>query len=153
MKIPNEKLQDMYAKVGIKKEDLHNALRKMGKKHLKGKLFKDKWTPNNPTKNYCYVVAEFVYFYLSPENSVPYKLKGIPGDDGIHRFIKFPDGEIIDLAVEQFDNYEVINYELAQKSYFLQTGCTGPSKRTRLLAELMGYGDITKDKKLKKEWS
>ena len=70
----------MFRLAGIEKEKLHEALIKMGKKHLKTKAMKDNWSEDNPTKNYCYVIAEFVYYYLSPKGSKPFKLPGIPGD-------------------------------------------------------------------------
>ena len=77
MKISEERLQTMYELAGLNKQTLHDALRIMGKKHLKTKLMKEGWTHDNPTKNYCYVIAEFVYYYLSPRGSKPYKLLGI----------------------------------------------------------------------------
>ena len=136
MRISEDRLQLMFKFAGIKKSILHNALLQMGRKHLKSKLFKDNWSEDNPTKNYCYVIAEFVYYYLAPKGSKPYKLANIPGDDGLHRFVKWPDGTIVDLAVDQFPNYEDVNYENAKVCYFMQTGVKGPSKRTRLLADL-----------------
>ena len=98
MRIEEEKLQSMFSLAGIEKEKLHEALIKMGKKHLKTKAMKDNWSEDNPTKNYCYVIAEFVYYYLSPKGSKPFKLPGIPGDDGLHRFIMWPDNKIVDLV-------------------------------------------------------
>ena len=64
MRISEDKLQSMFRLAGIEKEKLHEALIKMGKKHLKTKAMKDNWSEDNPTKNYCYVIAEFVYYYL-----------------------------------------------------------------------------------------
>ena len=63
MRISEDRLQLMFKFAGIKKSILHNALLQMGRKHLKSKLFKDNWSEDNPTKNYCYVIAEFVYYY------------------------------------------------------------------------------------------
>ena len=92
---------------------------------------------------YCYVIAEFVWFYIAPDGSKPYSLK-VPKDPGLHRFIKWPDGTIVDLAIRQFDNYEDVDYTQAQVRYFLQTGCTGPSKRAKILAELMEYNETVR---------
>ena len=139
MRIKEKELQKMFDKAGVTKAQLHEALKTMGKKHLKTKLMKDAWTMDNPTKNYCYVVSEFVYYYLSPPGSKPYKLAGIPGDDGLHRFIKWPDDTIVDLSVDQFDNYEDVDYSQAKVCYFMTNQYNkGPSKRARILAELMG---------------
>ena len=136
MKIGNEKLESMFKVAGIEKKVLHDALLKMGTKQLKTKQMRDAWSEDNPTKNYCYVVSEMVFYYLAPPGSKPYKLPNIPGDDGLHRFLKWPDGTIVDLTVDQFPNYEDVNYENGKVCYFMQTGVKGPSKRARLLAEL-----------------
>lgn len=129
----------MFAQAGVNRERLLDALRQMGKKHLKKKSFKDIWSEKNPTRNYCYVVSEFVYYYLAPNGTVPYALV-VPGDEGLHRFLKYPedyDPHIIDLTCDQFSDYSLIDYSKAKVCYFLQTACTGPSKRARILAELM----------------
>lgn len=140
MRISEDKLQSMFRLAGIEKEKLHEALIKMGKKHLKTKAMKDNWSGDNPTKNYCYVIAEFVYYYLSPKGSKPFKLPGIPGDDGLHRFIMWPDNQIVDLAIDQFPNYEEVDYSNAKICYFMTTkNNKGPSKRTRILAEHLGF--------------
>jgi len=136
MKIGNEKLESMFKVAGIEKKVLHDALLKMGTKQLKTKQMRDAWSEDNPSKNYCYVVSEMVFYYLAPKGSKPYKLPNIPGDDGLHRFLKWPDGTIVDLTVDQFPNYEDVNYENGKVCYFMQTGVKGPSKRARLLAEL-----------------
>ena len=136
MRISEDKLQSMFKVAGIEKSVLHKALLQMGTKQLKTKQMRDAWSEDNPTKNYCYVVSEMVFYYLAPPGSKPYKLAGIPGDDGLHRFLKWPDGTIIDLTVDQFSNYEDVNYENGKVCYFMQTGVKGPSRRARLLAEL-----------------
>ena len=139
MKIADERLDQMYTLAGVTKEKLHESLRYMGPKQLKTKAMRDAWSESNPTKNYCYVVAEFVYYYLSPRGSKPYKLSGIPGDNGLHRFIMWPDYSVVDLAVDQFSNFEDVDYTKAKKCYFMYNsyGRVGPSKRTRQLGELM----------------
>lgn len=139
-KIRKDVLQKQFDLAEIDKEELYSALRFMGTKHLKTKKFKEQWSEENPTKNYCYVVAEFLWFYVAPTGSKPYSLR-VPGDDGLHRFVKWPCGTVIDLSVEQFSNYEDVDYTQARVRYPLQTGCTGPSKRARLLASLMGYNE------------
>ena len=145
MRISEKKLQSMFEVAGIEKSVLHDALLQMGRKYLKTKQMKDAWSEDNPTKNYCYVIAEFVYYYLAPKGTIPYKLPNIPGDDGLHRFLKWPDGTIVDLAVDQFPNYEDVNYEEGKVCYFMQTAVKGPSKRARLLAELCNV-KLTKEK-------
>jgi hypothetical protein len=80
-----------------------------------------------------------VFYFLAPPGSKPYKLADIPGDDGLHRFIRWPDGTIVDLTVDQFPNYEDVDYEKGKVCYFMTNQYNkGPSKRARLLAELCG---------------
>lgn len=58
----------------------------------------------------------------------------VPGDDTLHRFVKWQDGSIIDLTCDQFDDYSLLDYTQAKPRMFLQTGGRGPSKRARELA-------------------
>jgi hypothetical protein len=135
MRITDKELQKMFDKAGVSKERLHSALIKMGRRGLRYKHLKAKWSEEYPTTNYCYVIAEFVYCYFAPEGTIPYKLKGIPGDDGLHRFLRWPGGTVVDLAVDQFPNYEDVNYELGKKCPFMYPS---PSSRARQLAEIYG---------------
>lgn len=114
----------------IDKQKLYDALRKMGRKHLKPQ-FKDKWTPERPTTGYCYVVAEVVYHYLAPKGSHPYVMK--TGENTTHWFIKDPEGRVIDLTADQFD--EPIDYSKGKPRNFLTKEI---SKRGKILANLLG---------------
>lgn len=138
-KIHKNELSTMFEIVGVSQKKLYDALLQMNTKHLKTKRFKDEWSQDNPTRNYCYVVSEFVWFYLAPKGTTPYGLT-VEGDAGLHRYLKYPDGSIIDLTAEQFDDYyNRINYSKGKVRHFLQSACTGPSMRAKVLAELMGY--------------
>ncbi len=140
-RVPKEFLDSMFKFSGVSKQDLYFSLRKMGKEHLKTKSMRDIWTPENPTQNYCYVVAEFVYWFVAPYDSTPFALR-VPSYDTWHRFVKWPDGTIVDLSCEQFYDWSEIDYTKAKVMFFLQTGCRGPSRRARILAELMKYDEI-----------
>ncbi len=140
MKIDPIKLDSMFKIAGISKEKLHDSLRTMGTKQLK-KEMRHEWSPDNPTRCFCYVVSEFLYWYISPYSSDPFSLS-IEGDPWIHRFLRWPDKTVVDLTADQFDNYELVDYNLGTRRMFLQTGGKGPSKRARILAELMGYDTI-----------
>ena len=100
---------------------------------------KDAWTMDNPTK---IIVMLFLSLYIIIYHHQVlnlYKLAGIPGDDGLHRFIKCTDDTIVDLSVDQFDNYEDVDYSQVKVCYFMTNQYNkGPSKRARILAELMG---------------
>jgi hypothetical protein len=109
---------------------LHDALRQMGKKHVRPPYNKE-WTPERPTTGYCYVVAEVVYHYLAPKGSRPYMIR--MENDETHWFVKVPSGSIIDLTADQFD--EPPNYDNGKPRNF-QTQQI--SARGRLLAKTLG---------------
>ena len=137
-RINPSKLQQMFEHAGLDKAKLHDALRTMGPKALKSKEMRENWTPEIPTWCTCYFTSEFVYYYVAPAGTIPYSLK-VPGDPGTHRFLRWSDGTIIDLTCDQFPCYNLVDYSKAKVTYFMQTGCKGPSKRARELARLMGY--------------
>lgn len=118
----------------ISQKKLNAALRDMGTKFLRSDL-RDDWSADNPTRNYCYVIAEVVYWYLAPNGSTVWELK-LPGELAPHRFVKDPNGNILDMAAEQFDF--ALPYSQAREKFFMQTGGTGPSKRAKILAEKLG---------------
>ncbi len=133
MKISPEESNKMFEKAGIKKDVLYHALRRLGRRNLKPKLRKD-WSDKNPTKNYCYVVTEFLIEHIAPAGSKPFCLK-IPGYDANHWFAKWPDDEIVDLTAEQFDDYENIDYSKGKRQCMQKTKGL-PSKRTQILKEI-----------------
>ena len=109
---------------------LHDALRKMGKKHLRPQ-YKDQWNPERPTTGYCYVVAEVVYHYLAPEGCRPHVMK--TGENETHWFLKCPDGKVIDPTDDQFD--KPVDYSQGKPQNFLTKEI---SKRGEILADLLG---------------
>lgn len=133
----------MFQAAGITKDALYAALRTMGPKALKP-AFRSGWSEENPTFCSCYFVSEFAYFYLAPKGTKPYSVK-VPGDPGTHRFLMWPNGQIIDLTAEQFPDYELVKsvYPNAKVTMFMQTGCKGPSERAKDLADLLGYNVAT----------
>ena len=113
----------------IDKNRLHDALRKMGKRHVKP-LYRDDWTPERPTTGYCYVVAEVVYHYLAPKGSRPYVMK--TGDQETHWFIRDPQGKVIDLTADQFD--KPLDYSQGKPANFLTKQI---SQRGQILASFL----------------
>lgn len=127
----------MFRKVGIDKSKFYNSLLSMGVDGLKTKQMKEEWSIDNPTRNYCYVVSEFIYKYLAPDGTKHYSIK-IEGEEVTHHFLKWKDGTIIDLTAEQFEDYNKIDYSKSYPSGFIGKGV---SKRTKEFARLMGYGN------------
>lgn len=139
MKIPIDQLDTMFAIAGLDRHALHDALRQMGPAFLHKPAYRTEWSPENPTRNFCYVVSEFVYYYIAPLGSKAYGLV-IPGDAGLHRFVKWPDQTIVDLTCDQFSDYSVVDYSQAVVRPFLPvSGKAQPSRRARHLAQVLGY--------------
>jgi len=110
-------------------QDLINrALRKMGTKYLK-KDYKDKWSENNPTRGYCYVVSEVLYHYYYID-TMPYILK--VGNEN-HWFLKDEDGKVMDYTADQY--IFKLDYTKAKRAYFLTKEI---SNRGKVLANLLG---------------
>lgn len=118
----------------ITREKLHNALIRMGPKHLKP-LYRGDWLKDNPTNGYCYVVSEVIYHYLAPEGSNPKVVKLSP--EKTHWWIEAKDGTILDGTSEQFKNGK-IPYHQGRNNSFLTNK---PSKRARILAKELGLID------------
>jgi hypothetical protein len=138
-RIDTENLDKMFRIANLNRKDLHDALIEMGPKFLHNKKMREEYDVNNPTRNFCYVVSEFVLHYIAPKGSKPYGLK-IDGDESLHRFIKWPDGTIVDLTCDQFSDYSKVVYENAKVCPFLPVnGKSQPSKRAKHLAKLLGY--------------
>lgn len=139
MRVNQDVLNEMFATADLSKEDLYNALRKMGVKAVKPAM-RGGWSDSLPVWCTCYFVSEFAYFYLAPKGTKPYSVK-VPGDPGTHRFLLWPDGKIVDLTCEQFSDYELVKsvYPNAKVTMFMQTGCKGPSSRAKELADILGY--------------
>jgi len=156
LNIPNNKLLEMYARLGhdyypdATKERLHRILTFWGPSRLKGKRMKEMWKPERPTINYCYVVTEYAYWSFhnygfpakcwdrNPRFSVhTTKIPSLPGIT--HWFLReISTGGVIDLTADQFENWEEIDYDNSRKTFFLQTGCKGPSFRALDLMYDMG---------------
>jgi len=116
----------------IDRARLHDALRVMGAKHLKAN-YSGRWTPEQPTTGYCYVVAEVIYHYLAPDGYRPHVMK--TGGDDTHWFLRGPDGEVIDLTDDQFD--ERLDYSEGKPQNFMTREV---SQRGRILADLLNLG-------------
>jgi hypothetical protein len=134
MEVDPKVLDKMFRFAGLNKAKLHEALIHMGPKML-NKPWDKKWSKERPTTGYCYVVSEFVFHYLAPPGCKVMRLY-VPETDIKHWFIQWPDETIVDLTMDQFDN--VPDYSKAKGAGFLTKE---PSKRAKVLAELLGYSD------------
>jgi hypothetical protein len=130
---------------------LHAALCLMGRRWLHNPDMD--WSENNPTRNYCYVITEWVHRYHAPEGSTTWRVD-MRHESYTHRFNAFPNGQLrtlVDLAAEQFPPGIVIPYSLARPFTLLQMGGRQPSRRAQLLQHLyLGESpesfEYTKDK-------
>lgn len=144
-RIDEKRLDKMFEIAGIKRDDLHDALRKMGRENLKKRDMK--WSEDRPTTNYCYVVTEMVATYLAPEGSTTYKLR-VDGYDTWHRFNRWPDGTVVDLTACQFDDHSLVDYSKAGRAGFMTPS---PASRSRKLASLLRLGKPKRGSYLKQQ--
>ena len=132
-------VNDTFRMVGIDKDKFYQTLRTMGKDGLSPsatKKMRDEWSKDNPTRNYCYMVSEFIYKYIAPKGVKHLKLK-VKGEGATHHFLKWGDGTIVDLTAEQFGFK--LDYSKARGASFLNPRPYGVAKNTRRFAELMGF--------------
>ncbi len=135
-------LDASFARVGFTQEALHAALRSMCPRALKGftaaetAKMRAEWTPANPTRNCCYFTSEMVYWFVAPYGSRAMSLR-FAGD--LHRYVLWPDGQVVDLTCDQFELFDVALYRDGKPRAFMQTGGPGPSRRARQLAAALGF--------------
>lgn len=151
---------EMFERANVDRTAFMRALVRMGPQNLKTAAMRKRWSADNPTLNYCYVIAEWVkYFVLKCQacggggrgrgHGAPAfrgdceDCKGtgrnmyakayklaVDGYDTLHNFIRV-DGALVDLAAEQFPDYSLVRYENASPTTFMMA----PSKRSRLLEQ------------------
>lgn len=141
----------MFDAVGMSQPQLHEALRRMGKKELKGSILKSMWSKQIPTTGFSYAVAEFVHRYLNVQ-TIPYIMTD---PRGIHqsanhislntrRYLRLTDnGMVIDLCADELPSFNWLHYDGkvggSKPFSFMQSHGTDPSARAKRLAALMGY--------------
>jgi hypothetical protein len=114
-RIDQTNLDQMFTRAGVDKQKLYDSLRTMGLKEIRKDLRKY-WTPDNPTRMFCYVIAEFVYHFVAVPDSQAFRLS-IPAEPAEHSFVRWPDGALVDLAAEQFPDYSVVKYDEAKRPF------------------------------------
>ncbi len=132
MKINFLESQKMFKRSGVSRAKLFKALTEMAPIHLKGAL-KKQWSSDNPTRNFCYVVTEWLKVYVAPEGSTAYSVP-IDGDLEKHYFMRWPNGGVVDLTAEQFEDYSKVDYTKGKK---VNSFMFSPTKRVKALQELM----------------
>jgi hypothetical protein len=130
-----------FEHVKFTQQQLHDALRQLCPAALKAydaattAAMRAEWSPLRPTRFCCYFVSEMVYWYSGFNNHRAMSL-AVPNDATLHRYVQLADGRIVDLTCDQFD-FD-LDYTQGKPRMFLQTGCTGPSKRAQQLASILG---------------
>jgi len=95
---------------------------------------RDEWVPERPTINYCWVVSEVAIRLVMPKGTTCWRVD-VDGHDRFHWFLKDPDGNIVDLTLDQAEDWrEIPKYEKAKRYYFRPA----MSRRGKKLAELLG---------------
>ncbi len=76
------------------------------------------WTPERPTTNYCWVVSEVAYRLVMPEDTTCWQVN-VDGHGRFHWFLKDPDGNIVDLTLDQAEDWrEMPDYSKAKRYWF-----------------------------------
>ena len=81
----------------IEKSFVVDKLRELGG-DLLSSVYKKRWTADNPTLGYCYIVSEALYHYLDSD----VKAYCISMENGTHWYVRV-DGEIVDFTGDQFE--------------------------------------------------
>lgn len=127
------KLRIKFMLPPITRAKLYKALRVMGSDWLLPR-YREGWTPDMPTTNYCWCVTELVYRYVLKPGSgfLPYRVK--TGYNWYHYYIMNPEELIvIDLTADQFYG-DLPDYTKGKRTSFYPI----ISLRTRELAKLLG---------------
>lgn len=127
MNIPLVVSEAMFAHAHVSREELHEALRWLCPRWLRGP-FREAWRPENPTRYADYVVTEWLIHYRAPLGTFAFRVD-VPGQQAKHYFTRWPDGTLIDLTAEQFDQWELVDYAAAKKASMPDV----PSSRAGLL--------------------
>ena len=90
---------EMYKRVKINPDKLIKVLLTLGNEYCHS-VSKDKWSPKNPTRGYCYRLSEVVAYRLR-KMKVPYHTYQIKTKSSNHWFVVLDnDSVIIDLMVQ-----------------------------------------------------
>lgn len=95
----------------ITQEWILDSLRRVGDVMLKPE-YRKRWSSDNPTYGYCYLVSELLYHYVYP-NSVSYTIDLSSVGEDTHWFIKNK-GRIIDYTGIQFNYITPYKYDNAR---------------------------------------
>jgi len=94
----------------------------------------DEWKPERPTTNYCWVVSEVAYRLVMPQGTTCWRVD-VDGHGRFHWFLKDSNGTIVDLTLDQAEDWrEIPQYDKAKRYHFRPA----MSRRGKKLAELLG---------------
>jgi hypothetical protein len=132
MMIPTEVSLAMFKHADVNRRALFLAFSLMAPHYLRGE-FRKTWSAANPSRNFDYVVSEWLICYVAPPGSFAFRM-AVPGQVGKHYFVRWTDRTIVDLTAEQFDQWELVDYAAAKKASFAPPS---PSFRAKVLDNLM----------------
>ena len=94
----------MFKKVKINPDKLNKVLISIGNKYCHS-VSKEKWSPKNPTKGYCYKLSEVASYQLK-QLGILHSVYQIKTKSSNHWFILLEDDSIIDLMQSRGMKYE-----------------------------------------------
>ena len=107
--------------------------------------FKGKWTPDNPTAYYCWVVTEVAYRLVTPKGTTAWVI--YYGGMRRHYFLKDPEGNIIDLTFGQFRYLQDIPDYSRAVPYQFWPKMSNRGKRLATLLGIMTESGLVKGKR------
>lgn len=129
--------QQMYRFCGLSQDKLVTTLKGLDPKTDLEKIFRSKWTPENPFYGYSNYIAEFVYFYVAPKGAQVKRLWCSNGKLNQYIwFVQWPDSTLVDLSLPQ--HKEIPDYSGAKLAK-LKTG--KPQLTTKKIAAGLGFSD------------
>jgi hypothetical protein len=129
-------LDKMFKFSGVDVKKLKDALDQIKSVEVDPE-FRDKSLALNPTKNWCYVIAEFIYHCVAPFGSKAYRVV-VPNDENNHYYVKWPNGIVVDLAADHLNEFDETLYAKGKECRFR---APTPSIPTRKLAKIINLDE------------
>lgn len=105
-------------------------------------VWRDRWSVDNPTSGYCYIVSEALFHFGGYDDPKPYYISSADGA-GAHWFLIDAHGVIIDFTGEQFD--KPVDHSQARRGNFyrgsVETKRGLISKRGFIMSQKLGLSD------------
>ena len=125
-------MSQMYRRVGLDYDRVKSVLIKTGNEFCHSES-KDKWSARNPTRGYCYKLAEVVSFHLK-KKKIEHRVMQIKTAKSNHWFIRLADDTIVELISAKGMQYQ----KGVRRAFFPCRTKTGMSIGAEVIGKKMG---------------